>query len=119
MRRPTLRVLRRSPRLTPVAQVEEDLCIHILSVSAVQVGVCLTVIGVVNIVASENINRFVDDLLAGDAFLFTVSCALSYAALRVRRWRRMRHLERFAEMIFVLGLLVMVAICAAIVYEVV
>ena len=117
--KPHLRVVR-SPHLLPEAQVEEDLCIHILSVSAMLVGVCLTVIGVVNIVVRQTgINTFADDLLALDALLFTVSSVLSYAALRVRRWRRMRHIEQIAEIVFVFGLLVMVAICGAIVYEVV
>jgi hypothetical protein len=114
-----LRVIR-SPHLAPVAQVEEDLGIHILSVSAMLLGVCVTVIGVIRLVIKQTgLNTLADDLLAFDALLFTLSSLLSYAALRVRRWRRMRHIERIAEVIFVVGLLTMVAICVVIVYDIV
>ena len=90
---------------------------HILSASAMLVGVCLTVIGVVNImVAQTGIETFADDMLALDALLFTVSSVLSYAALRARGMGRTRRLYRVSEVLFVIGLTMMVIVCGVIVY---
>lgn len=95
----------------------EDISIHIFTVSAAMVGVCLTVIGIVHIVIStQNLNTFIDDLLAADALLFLCACLLSYWALRTRSIRRMNQVERIADILFLVGLLVMVGICGLIVY---
>jgi hypothetical protein len=67
------------PETDTKLHLEEDICIHICTVSAALVGVCLTVIGIVHIINSlKNINTFVDDLLAMDALVFLCSCLLSY-----------------------------------------
>jgi len=97
--------------------LEADISIHIFTVSASMVGVCLTVIGIVRIViGAKNINTIADDLLAVDAFIFLCSCLLSYWALRTRSKRRMHQAERLADAIFILGLVLMVAVCGLIVY---
>ena len=58
--------------------LEEDLCIHIFTVSAAMVGVCLTVIGLIRIVITlQKVDTLADDLLAADALLFVSSCMLS------------------------------------------
>ena len=81
------------------------------------VGVCLTVIGLVRVVVTlGKADTLADDLLAGDALLFLVSCFLSYAALRSRGSRRMHRMERFADAVFILAMIVMVAICAFLTY---
>lgn len=99
------------------SHLEEDICIHIFTVSATLVGVCLTVIGIIRIVISiKNIDTLADDLLAVDAFIFLCSCVLSYWALRMRSIRRMHQTERIADVIFLVGLLVMVMVCGLIVY---
>jgi hypothetical protein len=59
-----------------------------------------------------------DDLFAIDALLFLVSCFLSYGALRSRGIRRMHKLERIADGVFILAMLVMVAICAFLTYAI-
>src|SRR6266446_2012044 len=70
--------------------LEEDICIHIFTVSAAMVGVCLTVIGLIRIVITLQKNdTLADNLLAGDALLFLTSCILSYWAMRTRKVRRM------------------------------
>lgn len=67
------------------ANLEEDICIHIFTVSSAMVGVCLTVIGLIRVVITlGKADTLADDLLAGDALLFLISCLLSYAALRSR-----------------------------------
>src|SRR4029077_6638817 len=49
-------------------KLEEDICIHIFTVSAAMVGVCLTVIGVIRVVITlGKADTLADDLLASDA----------------------------------------------------
>jgi len=99
--------------------LEEDICIHIFTVSSAMVGVCLTVIGLVRVVITlGKADTIADDLLAGDALLFLVACFLSYAALRSRGVRRMHRLERIADGAFILAMIVMVAICAFLTYAI-
>lgn len=65
--------------------LEHDICIHIFTVSSAMVGVCLTVIGLIRVVITlGRADTLADDLLAGDALLFLISCLLSYWALRSR-----------------------------------
>ena len=98
--------------------MEEDICIHIFTVSAGLVGVCLTVIGLLRVVITlRKTDTFADDLLAIDAFLFLVACLSSYWALRIRSDRRMYRVERFADC-FILALLLMVAVCGFVTYAI-
>lgn len=100
-------------------QFEKDICIHIFTVSSAMVGVCLTVIGLVRVVVTlGKADTFADDLLAGDALLFLLSCLFSYFALRSRGLRRMHRIERAADAIFILAMLVMVTICGFLTYAV-
>ncbi len=81
------------------------------------VGVCLTVIRIIRVViTARKVDTFTDDLLAGDAALFLVSCFLSYFALRTRSARRMHRVERWADGIFLAALCLMAGICAFITY---
>ncbi|HKP03965.1 MAG TPA: hypothetical protein VJU77_11485 [Chthoniobacterales bacterium] len=100
-------------------QFEEDICIHIFTVSSAMVGVCLTVIGLIRVVITlGKADTLADDLLAADALLFLLSCLLSYAALRSRGFRRMHRIERAADATFIVAMLVMVTICGFITYAV-
>lgn len=97
--------------------LEEDICIHIFSVSAGMVGVCLTVIGLINVViAVRKADTIADNLLAIDAALFLLACVMAYWALRTRSVRRMHLVERVADFVFLFALLGMGGICAFIVY---
>ena len=50
--------------------LEKDISIHIFSVSAALVGVCLTVISVVRVViTTTRINTAADDMLGGGRFV--------------------------------------------------
>lgn len=105
----------RDPRHT----LEADLCIHIFTASAALVGVCLTVIGLLQVVtAATKAATIGDDLLAADATLFMLSCLLSYWALRSRNSRRMHRIERVADAIFLAGLLLMTAVCGVITWAI-
>src|SRR2546429_6976621 len=100
-------------------KLEEDICIHIFTVSAAMVGVCLTVIGLVRVVITlGKIDTMTDDLLALDAFLFMLSCLVAYWAMRSRTVRRMHHLERFADAVFIAAMLLMTTICGLITYTI-
>ncbi len=100
-------------------ELEENICIHIFTVSSAMVGVCLTVIGLVRVVITlGKADTIADDLLAGDALLFLISCFLSYAALRSRGTGRMHRIERAADAVFIVAMVVMVAICAFLTYAV-
>ena len=103
----------------PNTHLEQDLCIHIFTVSSAMVGVCLTVIGLIRVVITlGNADTLADDFLAADALLFLVSCLLSYWALRSRSLRRMHRLEKIADEIFILAMIGMVIICALITYSI-
>jgi hypothetical protein len=103
----------------PATQLEENICGHILTVSAAMVGVCLTVIGLVHIViVTQKADTVADDLLAGDALLFLISCLSSYWALRTRNIVRMHRVERFADWVLIIALGFMAFICAFITYAV-
>ena len=103
----------------PGTNLEQDICIHIFTVSSAMVGVCLTVIGLIRVVITlGRADTLADDLLAGDALLFLISCLLSYWALRSRSLRRMHRLEKIADGIFILAMIGMVIICALITYTI-
>ena len=99
--------------------LEQDICIHIFTVSSAMVGVCLTVIGLIRVVITlGKADTLADDCLATDALLFLTSCLLSYWALRSRGVRRMHRLERIADAIFIFAMIGMAGICALITYSV-
>ena len=107
------------PETTPENHLEEDISIHIFTVSSAMVGVCLTVIGLIRVVITfGKADTVADDLLAADAFLFLLSCLLSYSALRTRSKRRMHRMERIADSIFILAMILMVVICGFITFAI-
>jgi hypothetical protein len=99
-------------------EMERTLDIHIMTVSATLVGVCLTVIGIYRISNKlDAVNRLGDEFLALDALGFLASCLLSYSALRAREKRKQKLLEKFADRFFLASLSFMVIIGLLIVYE--
>jgi len=103
----------------PDTILEQDICIHIFTVSSAMVGVCLTVIGLIRVVITfGRADTLADDFLAVDALLFLISCLLSYWALRSLSVRRMHRLEKIADGIFILAMIGMVIICALITYTI-
>ncbi len=59
------------------SHLEQDICLHIFTVSSAMVGVCLTVIGLIRVVITlGSADTLADDLLAADALLFLISCLL-------------------------------------------
>ncbi|WP_395750100.1 hypothetical protein [Prosthecobacter sp.] len=101
----------------PDPPLERDIAIHIFTASAAMVGVCLTVISIVQtFTRSHLVQTLVDEILAVNAMLFLGACFLSYWALRTRSSRRMHRVESAADVIFLLGLSGTVLACGMIVW---
>src|SRR5207302_8680479 len=101
------------------AKLEEDICIHIFTVSSAMVGVCLTVIGLIRVVITlGKADTLADDLLASDALLLLTSCLLSYAALRARNLLRMHNIQRAPDVDFIVAMVVMTASCGFTTYAI-
>ncbi|MCL2761304.1 MAG: hypothetical protein FWD70_06630 [Desulfuromonadales bacterium] len=97
---------------------EVDVTIHIFSVSATLVGVCLTVLGIFMI--SRRLfhgKGFSEIMIVVDALFFLFSCFLSYLTLRLRHTEHHYRLKRFAEQLFFVALAFMVFISGYIIYE--
>lgn len=105
---------------TPSQLRRDDICIHIFTVSATLVGVCLTVIGVLRIVKGlQGVAVLADQLLSVDAIGFCAACAIAYAAVRTDDVERRRRLERVADTAFLISLGLMTVVCALIALELV
>ncbi|MEI8011649.1 MAG: hypothetical protein WCI27_04105 [Candidatus Omnitrophota bacterium] len=97
-------------------QKEDAIAPHIFSVSAAMVGVCLTVIGIINLISTYKKNiTLADDLTAVNALVFLCSCATSYFSMRVKDGRRRYILERVSDIVFLTGLGMVAFICIFIV----
>ena len=97
--------------------LEEDISIHIFDTSATMVGVCLTVIGLFKLILQLKYGgTWADDLLFIDALLFLITCGLAYWALRTRSIKRRHLAEKIADVLFLVALILMTAICALVTY---
>lgn len=103
---------------SPTQQLRDDICIHIFTVSATLVGVCLTVIGVLRIVKRlQGVAILADQVLSVNAIGFLAACAVAYAALRAEGVQRRRRLERSADIVFLCSLAMMTIVCVLIARE--
>lgn len=101
-------------------QREHDLTMHVFSISAAMVGVCLTAIGILRLVAIQsNVQTLGDEFLAADAVLFVSTCFLSFWSFKTRQASLRQRLRSLVDALFMLSLAVMVGICAVIAYEVI
>ena len=106
------------PQETFVEKQEENIAIHIFSVSAAMVGVCLTVLGILHITESlKKLESLGDDITAIDAVFFLISCITSYIAIKTKDRKRRYRLEKIADCIFLTALALMVIVCITIVYK--
>lgn len=103
---------RRSVRPAPAANDEtphaNGLSNHILPVSATMVGVCMTVISLMQFLSSASKLKWLDDVIAADSLIFMGSAILSYASIRTTA--NTERLERQADVLFIVGLAVMVGV---------
>ena len=94
-----------------------DLSHHILPNSATMVGVCIMVISIVKSMSPGLANYLIDKALAIDSILFMISALLSFSSIRLKQ--STERLERWAEMIFLLGLVSMTLITVIFSFEIV
>ena len=98
-------------------QQEHDLTMHVFSISSAMVGVCLTAIGILRLVAAQtNVQTLGDELLSADAVLFVSACFFSFWSIKTRQSNRRRWLRLLVDCMFMLALLVMVGVCTIIAY---
>ena len=91
----------------------------LLSVSGGMVGVCLSAIGILGMIKTlKRFDTICDDLLAADAFLFLSAAILSFLVMRTSLWRRRHPVAVGIDGIFSLALVVMVTVCAMLVWVV-
>ena len=89
---------------------------HILPTSATMVGACVMVISIVRLTEiTGNVSTTIDDMMALDGILFLVSAMLSYMSLRSER--RRQRLERYADLVFLGGLTLMVLASCLLAWE--
>jgi hypothetical protein len=101
-------------------QREHELTIHVFSVSAAMVGVCLTAIGILRLVAAQTKAQTLgDDFLALDAVLFVICCSLAFWSFKTKHKAICRRLRLIVDTLFLIGLSAMACICAIIAYAIV
>jgi hypothetical protein len=84
----------------------------IFSTAGAMVGVCLTGIGLIGVLAHlKAVQTVADELLAADALAFLTCSMLSFFALRDRDRRRRRIFDLSSDIIFIIGLLLMIIVC--------
>ncbi len=88
---------------------------HILSVSATMVGVCMTVISLVQLIPKNAVSSWADDVLAINSFVFIVSAWLSFWTLRHEE--NAEKLEQIADWLFLAGLTVMGIVSVLIAFD--
>lgn len=94
-----------------------DLSHHILPNSATMVGVCIMVISIVKGMPADTVNYLVDKALAIDCVLFMASALFSFLSIRLEK--STLGLERWAEIIFIFGLVSMTIIAVIFSFEIV
>ena len=81
----------------------------LLSVSAAMVGVCLTAVGLVNVI--ESLNKWegwVDDLLAVGSLVFSLVTLMSFLGIRTRIRYTWPRYVLVLDILFCLGIITMV-----------
>ena len=101
-------------------QREHELTLHVFSISAALIGVCLTAIGILRLVSAQSkVQTLGDELLAADAVLFVTCCILSFWSFKTKQAKLRRKLRLFVDVLFMVALVGMVGICAIIAYALV
>ncbi len=98
-------------------ELDARTCRLICPIAAGMVGVCLTGIGILQVLVSVRHHATIaDDLLALDSLLFLIAMLTSYFALRVAGSKRLHRLEQLADISFITAMILMVCACFTITY---
>ncbi len=97
--------------------IETSISVDVFSVSAGMVGVCLTVIQLIQMNPAQKSNTVVDEILAFDAILFMLACVVSFLALKSKRHSRFKKImENVSDACFLLAISTMVVAITLVVY---
>jgi hypothetical protein len=92
-----------------------DISQHILPVAATMVGVCMTVITVMQLAPKNRVSSIADQLLAVDSLIFLASTFLSYWTIRPSK--ASLNTEVWADRLFLVGMAMMVLISFLVAFE--
>ncbi|MCE4070558.1 MULTISPECIES: hypothetical protein [Pseudomonas] len=85
--------------------LDDDICVHIFSVSATMVGVCLTVIGIIRVILTlRREDLIIDDMVAVNLMFYLVAALCSYWSLRTHRTLRSQRMMQVADTVFLVAL---------------
>ena len=85
---------------------------YVFSGSNTMVGVCLTIIALFRIMKT-GLQTYADEILALDTFIFIIASLLSYAVLRKEKNKR---LEKWADICYYTGMIIMSFVGLIIIY---
>jgi len=98
-------------------EIEASISVDVFSVSAAMVGVCLTVIQLIQMNTAQKPNTVVDEILAFDAIIFMIACAASFLALKSKRRSRFKKtMEAIGDGCFLIAISTMVVAITLVVY---
>ena len=100
--------------------MERDIYIHISEVSVAMIGVCLTGVSIMQVGQDiDEVNTFIDDILAIDSFIFLTSFILAYWLIRVtmKGNRYIRKVSKITNTIFLIGMVLMAIVSGLIVCQ--
>lgn len=92
-----------------------DISRHILPVSSTMVGVCMTVITVMQLAPKDSVASWGDNLIAIDGLFFLASTILSYWSLRSDS--NTAKAEVLADRLFLLGMVLMVIVSFIVAFD--
>lgn len=102
-----------------IDKLDEDLCAHVFLASSAMVGVCITVIGIIQVVTTlRNQDSLGDNLLLLNAVLYLLSTIFSYCNLRTPKAHRHHLLVKFVDLTFICSLVFTTIVAGFITYEV-
>ena len=94
-----------------------DLARHILPTSGTMIGVCITLIGLVKLFEDKNRPTQTDEFGAIVAVVFLGSAFLSYLSMRAGDRGSSHRYERYADMLFLVGLASIVLLAGLFAFE--
>lgn len=98
-------------------EVEASISVDVFSVSAAMVGVCLTVIQLIQMNAAQKAYTVVDEILAFDAVVFMIACVASFLALKSKRHSSFKKImENIGDGCFLLAISTMVVAITLVVH---
>jgi hypothetical protein len=103
---------------TTKEEIETSISVDVFSVSAAMVGVCLTVIQLIQMNSGQGAKTFVDEILAFDSIVFMVACVTSFLSLKSKRRSQFKKtMENIGDSCFLLAISTMVVAITLVVYK--